>query len=247
MGWVVFWVLCGVASAIIGGNKGRPGFVWFLFGCLVGPFGILLALTGESCSGVPSSYGQDRLRDLSDVVDVRYGTGVGLGLGVQFGDIFRTGVGCSTEWYQRQWFGRKSVEVHDGLFAYGVIIGYDGDYLRRLGPGEWVKEGSAATGSFNMLLLTVTNEPKPSWSGDETWFTQPGGDPPLLTTGRIGGAIFLPAANAGLYLNVGEIADFFGGIVGFDLLGDDGYPKYSPPEAPATPASSAGAPVRPGG
>ena len=44
MGWVIFWVLCGVASAIIGGNKGRPGFAWFLFGCLVGPFGILLAL-----------------------------------------------------------------------------------------------------------------------------------------------------------------------------------------------------------
>ena len=44
MGWVIFWVLCGVASAIIGGNKGRPGFVWFLFGCLVGPFGIPLAL-----------------------------------------------------------------------------------------------------------------------------------------------------------------------------------------------------------
>ena len=44
MGWVIFWVLCGVASAIIGGNKGRSGFVWFLFGCLVGPFGILLAL-----------------------------------------------------------------------------------------------------------------------------------------------------------------------------------------------------------
>ena len=45
MGWVIFWVLCGVASAIIGGNKGRPGLAWFLFGCLVGPFGILLALT----------------------------------------------------------------------------------------------------------------------------------------------------------------------------------------------------------
>ena len=44
MAWVIFWVLCGVASAIIGGNKGRPGFAWFLFGCLVGPFGILLAL-----------------------------------------------------------------------------------------------------------------------------------------------------------------------------------------------------------
>jgi hypothetical protein len=44
MGWVIFWVLCGVASAIIGGNKGRSGFGWFLFGCLLGPFGILLAL-----------------------------------------------------------------------------------------------------------------------------------------------------------------------------------------------------------
>ena len=45
MGWVILWVLCGVASAIIGGNKGLNGFAWFLFGCLVGPFGILLALT----------------------------------------------------------------------------------------------------------------------------------------------------------------------------------------------------------
>ena len=45
MGWVILWVLGGVASAIIGGNRGRPGFAWFLFGCLVGPFGILLALT----------------------------------------------------------------------------------------------------------------------------------------------------------------------------------------------------------
>jgi hypothetical protein len=44
MSWVIFWVLCGVASAIIGGNKGLNGFAWFLFGCLVGPFGILLAL-----------------------------------------------------------------------------------------------------------------------------------------------------------------------------------------------------------
>ena len=44
MGWVVFWVLCGVASSIIGGTKGRSGFAWFLFGCLVGPICILLAL-----------------------------------------------------------------------------------------------------------------------------------------------------------------------------------------------------------
>ena len=44
MGWVIFWVLCGIASSIIAGNKGRSGFGWFVFGCLLGPFGILLAL-----------------------------------------------------------------------------------------------------------------------------------------------------------------------------------------------------------
>jgi hypothetical protein len=44
MGWVIFWFLCGVASAIIGGHRGRSGFAWYLLGCLVGPFGILLAL-----------------------------------------------------------------------------------------------------------------------------------------------------------------------------------------------------------
>ena len=48
MGWVIFWVLCGVASAIIGGNKGLNGFAWFLFGCLLGPFGILLALMAST-------------------------------------------------------------------------------------------------------------------------------------------------------------------------------------------------------
>ena len=48
MGWVIFWVLCGVASAIIGGNKGRSGFAWYLLGCLVGPFGILLALMAST-------------------------------------------------------------------------------------------------------------------------------------------------------------------------------------------------------
>jgi probable HAF family extracellular repeat protein len=39
MGWVTFWVLCGIASSIICGNKGRSGFAWFLFGCLLGPLG----------------------------------------------------------------------------------------------------------------------------------------------------------------------------------------------------------------
>ena len=56
MAWVIFWVLCGIASSIIAGNKGRSGFAWLLFGCLLGPFGILLALLVEA----DACYAQER-------------------------------------------------------------------------------------------------------------------------------------------------------------------------------------------
>ena len=91
---------------------------------------LLLACAG--CAGGAATYGQDRLRDVADVADVRYGTG--LGLGVSFEAVyFGTGLGCSVEWYQRQWFGRKSVEVRDGLYfnmgelidLLGGVVGYD--------------------------------------------------------------------------------------------------------------------------
>lgn len=42
MGWVMFWILCAVAAALIGASKGRGG-LGFLLGLLFGPFGILFA------------------------------------------------------------------------------------------------------------------------------------------------------------------------------------------------------------
>jgi hypothetical protein len=39
----LFWLLCGIAAAIIASNRGRSGFGWFLLGMLLGPFGILFA------------------------------------------------------------------------------------------------------------------------------------------------------------------------------------------------------------
>ena len=51
MEWVIFWMLCGVVSAVIGHAKGGNVGLAFVLGLILGPFGILLALftTGVSC------------------------------------------------------------------------------------------------------------------------------------------------------------------------------------------------------
>jgi hypothetical protein len=210
----------------------------------------VLLLAGAGCAGGAATYGQDRLRDVADVADLRYGTGLGLGASVE-AVYFGTGLGCSTEWYQRQWFGRKSVEVRDGLFAHGLIVGFDGDYVTRVPREDWLKtlNGSSSTGSADLLIFHGHSRDAPL-TGNEQWFSEPGGDPPLLANLRVGGALFLPIVNGGLYFNLGEVIDLFGGIVGYDPMHDDGIPKYvSPPVEPpiAPPADEAewAAPVAP--
>jgi hypothetical protein len=42
------WILFGIASAIVAGNKGRSGCSWFLLGFLLGPFGLLFVLLSGS-------------------------------------------------------------------------------------------------------------------------------------------------------------------------------------------------------
>lgn len=204
---------------------------------------VTLATLCQACEGV-ATYGQDRRRDLSDVVDVRYGTGVGLGVMLEAGP-FTTGLGSSSEWYYPRWYGRKPVEVRDGLFAFGIVAGYDGDYIRRLGRHDWVAQGDSSTGNFAILLLNLSAGTQRPMSGTEEWFTQPGGDPPLLTCASLGGTLFLLVANAGLYFNAGEALDFVCGVAGADPMHDDGVPKFevatgsdtapvgTPPAAPA--------------
>jgi len=205
---------------------------------------ILLSCAG--CAGGAATYGQDRLRDVADVADLRYGTGLGLGASVEAA-YFGTGLGCSIEWYQRQWFGRKSVEVRDGLFAHGLILGFDGDYLTRVPRADWLKtlSGSSSTGSSDLLIFHGHSRDAPA-TGSEAWFNEPGGDPPLLTNLRIGGAVFLPVVNGGLYFNIGELIDLVGGIVGYDPMHDDGVPKYvAPPAVPPADEGQWAAPVAP--
>lgn len=40
---IVFWLMCGGIAAAIASSKGGSGLVGFLFGALLGPFGVLFA------------------------------------------------------------------------------------------------------------------------------------------------------------------------------------------------------------
>ena len=176
-----------------------------------------------ACSSL-GPYGTDRLRDLSDIIDVRYGTGLGLGSQVQ-ALWLTTGLGYSTEYYYRQWFGRKSVEVRNGLFANALIVGVEGDFWRRDAAHLL---GNSSTGSLSVLVVDLTLSSSIFSLADKgDWFKEPAGDPPFLDSLRIGGTLFLPGVSAGLYLNCGEVLDFLCGLVGFDPLHDDGIPKFT--------------------
>jgi len=189
---------------------------------------LLSSLITGGCAGA-ATYGENRVRDLSDVVDVRYGIGFGLGVCVQ-ATPFKTGLGCSTEWYYREWFGRKSVEVREGIFAHALIMGYDGDSLWRHEDNPDTDDGDSSTGSISFLIFG-SNGHNGKVRGYPEWFEEPGGVPPSLAAGRIGGVAFLPGVSGGLYFNFGEFIDFACGLVAYDLMHDDGYSKFFTPDS----------------
>lgn len=42
MGFLVFWLGCAFASAVIASNKGRSALGWFFLGCLFGIFALIV-------------------------------------------------------------------------------------------------------------------------------------------------------------------------------------------------------------
>ena len=42
MEFLVLWIICGVVTGVIASNKGRNGVGWFLVGCILGIFGVIL-------------------------------------------------------------------------------------------------------------------------------------------------------------------------------------------------------------
>lgn len=47
MEFLLVWLLFGIASAVVASNKGKEGCAWFILGCLLGPFGLILALVSK--------------------------------------------------------------------------------------------------------------------------------------------------------------------------------------------------------
>ena len=37
-----FWIVCGIAAAVVASSKNRGGFLWFILGMLLGPFALLM-------------------------------------------------------------------------------------------------------------------------------------------------------------------------------------------------------------
>lgn len=42
MGFLIVWLLFGVATGVIAAGKGRSGLGWFLLGCILGIFGLVI-------------------------------------------------------------------------------------------------------------------------------------------------------------------------------------------------------------
>ena len=55
-GFVLIWIICGIACAAIGSGKGVSGAGWFFIGVLLGPIGVVLVLVMKA--GPPAASDQ---------------------------------------------------------------------------------------------------------------------------------------------------------------------------------------------
>ena len=172
------------------------------------------ALTSGGCTSSPA-WGTDRLRDLTDIVDVRYGTGLGFGVQVDALMLVGTGVGWSDVSWTRVWYGRHAVETSNRTFVGALVVSSFGHYDY---PGDPAKNW------LNIVGLNITSLGPATASGDEAWFERDQG-PPIIERLRPGVTLFLPGVHGGLYVNVGEVVDFVLGIFFLDISSDDGIPK----------------------
>ena len=44
---VIVWIICGIACAVIGSSRGDRGVAWFFLGVLLGPIGLVVALSAD--------------------------------------------------------------------------------------------------------------------------------------------------------------------------------------------------------
>jgi len=160
-----------------------------------------LALFTPGCQ-----YAKDRLLDASDVIDIKYGYAVGLGAKIEATNYVGLGLGWGLSPKTREWYGRRSHVCYDQEFMHFGIVGRDGT------DRSWGEPGKDGTDHYNIVLpINIAQLDH--------------GTPPMIERWRLGFEIILPGGNGGLYLNLGELVDFFAGLATVDLADDDGVPK----------------------
>ncbi len=171
----------------------------------------LVLVLGACASG--ERWARDRLLDVTDVVDLKYGRAWGFGVKLEATLYLGAGVGVGFVESSREWFGRRAEDFtldrqggagawFEGLFAHAALVGVDG------GSANSAGQSAINTVLLNVLLL---------WGDADA--------PPLIDRWRFGGELLLPEVTGGAYLNVGELWDWAAGLAGADPAGDDGVRK----------------------
>src|SRR5262245_51932556 len=173
---------------------------------------LLLLVLLPACASI-ERYARDRLLDVTDVVDFKYGEAWGFGVKAEITLYLGTGLGLGVVESSREWYGRRATDFtldreggpgawFEGLFAHAGIIGTDGG-----------SAGDAAQSALNTVFLNVL-----LLSGDSD-------APPMIERWRIGLEVLLPEVTGGMYLNLGELWDLLAGLGGGDPAEDDGVRK----------------------
>jgi hypothetical protein len=50
IGFILFWLMCGILAGVLGSARGGSGCAWFAIGALLGPFGVIIALIYLACA-----------------------------------------------------------------------------------------------------------------------------------------------------------------------------------------------------
>ena len=166
--------------------------------------GLGLALASTMVVATGCSWSQDRLLDLTDVVDLKYGLGPGLGAKVGATAFFGLGAGVSYS-SPTEWAGRHGVRYGDAMLLGLGVAAVDG-------------AGFCCTNDHSDGLNVLGVELV-------AWQAAFRGELPFMQWWRFGFEVMPVLGRFGLYLNVGEVADLLAGLATFDPSGDDGEPK----------------------
>jgi hypothetical protein len=153
--------------------------------------------------GSVRDYFRDRLLDLTDTIDLKYGaslTSLGFGGKVEVFSYAGIGLGFGTGGPVTEWYGRKAA-TYPGTFLHLGVFGLEK-------PGFMFS--SPDYGCWSLLLFQLQIFPKERYPSHAL---------------RTGGEVLLPLVRGGVFFNLFEFADFITGWFGLDLAEDDGAPK----------------------